>query len=511
MNHPLLSFTLLLASVNGMAQPPQPSPQAAQTAYKEKFRPRFHFSPAAHWMNDPNGMVFYQGVYHLFFQYYPGSTVWGPMHWGHAVSKDLVHWQEKPIALYPDSLGYIFSGSAVLDKNNTSGFGSPGHPPLVAIFTQHDPVGASRNRNDFQNQSIAYSTDNGRTWTKYGHNPVLKNPGITDFRDPKVFWYQPSRQWIMTLAAKDHVAFYASPDLKHWALAGEFGRDRGAHGGVWECPDLFPLTGHGQSSWVLIVNINPGGPNGGSATQYFLGSFDGTTFTPSTAGTRWLDYGPDEYAGVTWSNTGARRIFLGWMSNWLYGQAVPTSPWRSANTLPRELGLQKLGDSIYLTSEPVKELAALDLVTAPPHPATLPHTATLPELYRLDLVTTQPASFSMTFSNDTGDSTVIGYDRQAHQYYIDRRHSGISDFSTAFDGKFTAPRIPDSNPATAAEKINLILYADASSFELFADGGLTTMTALVFPSKPYTKLDIRSASGVTLGSFSLTPLKSIHN
>ena len=274
---------------------------AAQKVYNEQYRPQIHFSPKAHWINDPNGMVYYKGIYHLFFQYYPDGTVWGPMHWGHAISNDMVHWQEQPIALYPDSLGYIFSGSAVVDENNTSGFGKDGKTPLVAIFTHHDPEGEKAGSNTFQNQSLAYSLDDGKTWTKYAGNPVLKNPGITDFRDPKVMWYEPQKKWVMTLATKDHITFYSSPNLKDWTKESEFGKELGAHGGVWECPDLFPLDDNGKKVWVFIVNINPGGPNGGSATQYFIGDFDGKTFTPSQTNTKWLDYGPDEYAGITWS------------------------------------------------------------------------------------------------------------------------------------------------------------------------------------------------------------------
>jgi fructan beta-fructosidase len=460
--------------------------------YQEKWRPQFHFSPMAHWMNDPNGMVFYGGTFHLFFQYYPDSMVWGPMHWGHAVSKDMVHWREQPIALYPDTVGYIFSGSAVVDKNNRSGFGEGIEPPIVAIFTQHEPVTGS------QNQSIAYSLDSGSTWVKYNHNPVLRNPGIADFRDPKVFWFVPEQKWVMALAVKDHVEFYASGDLRNWRKVGEFGKDKGAHGGVWECPDLFPINDlQGPSSWVLIVNINPGGPNGGSATQYFLGNFDGKTFTPTTAGTRWLDYGPDEYAGVTWSNTGARRIFLGWMSNWLYGQRVPTDPWRSANTLPRDLKLQQVGDSLYVTSTPVW---ALDELVVRQERVTFP--AVLPALAKISLRTNKAAAFNLVFSNAAGDSAVIGYDGAGH-YLIDRRHAG-GMMGPDFDRVYTAPRV--SRDST----IGLTIYMDASSFELFADGGLSVMTALVFPSRPYDRVAMRSSDGVTAGA-TMSTLKSIHN
>jgi fructan beta-fructosidase len=271
-----------------------------ETGYtNEKYRPQIHFTPKTGWMNDPNGMVFYNGTYHLMYQYNPDSTVWGPMHWGHATSKDLIHWEHRPIALYPDSLGTIFSGSAVVDLPNTSGFGKDGKPPLVAIFTHHDHAGERAGSSTYQNQSIAYSVDEGKTWTKYSGNPVVKNPGIKDFRDPKVSWHQASKKWIMTLATLDRISFYSSPNLKDWTKESEFGKDVGAHGGVWECPDLFPLDVNGKTIWVLLVSINPGGPNGGSATQYFTGDFDGKTFTPFQTDTRWIDYGPDNYAGVT--------------------------------------------------------------------------------------------------------------------------------------------------------------------------------------------------------------------
>ena len=236
---------------------------------KEPHRPTFHFTPPEKWMNDPNGMVYYAGEYHLFYQYYPDSTVWGPMHWGHAISKDLVTWEHLPIALYPDELGYMFSGSAVIDWKNTSGFGKDGQPPMIAIFTHHEPKGAaSGTSKTFQYQSIAYSNDKGRTWTKYAGNPVVPNPGIKDFRDPKVIWDDATDQWVMVFAAWDHVKFYGSPNLKDWTHLSDFGKEWGTHAGVWECPDLFPLIvkGKGEKKWVLLQSLNPGGPNGGSGT-----------------------------------------------------------------------------------------------------------------------------------------------------------------------------------------------------------------------------------------------------
>ena len=248
--------------------------------YSEKYRPQFHFTPAEKWMNDPNGMVYYEGEYHLFYQYYPKDIVWGPMHWGHAVSKDLVEWEHLPIALYPDSLGYIFSGSAVIDWKNTSGLGQNGTLPMIAIFTHHDPVGEKAGANDFQYQSLAYSNDKGRTWTKYKGNPVVPNPGIRDFRDPKVIWDEASNQWVMVFAAWDHVKFYGSPNLLDWKHLSDFGKEWGTHAGVWECPDLFPMTveGTGEKKWVLLQSLNPGAVNGGSGTQYFVGKFDGKEF-----------------------------------------------------------------------------------------------------------------------------------------------------------------------------------------------------------------------------------------
>ena len=469
---------------------------AAPAAATPQYRPAYHFSPAAHWMNDPNGMVYYQGTYHLFFQYYPGGTTWGPMHWGHATSPDLVSWKEQPVALYPDSLGYIFSGSAVVDANNTAGFGKNA---LVAIFTHHDPKGEKKGTDTFQNESLAYSLDAGKTWTKYAGNPVLKNPGIHDFRDPKVSWNEATHKWVMTLATKDRITFYSSPNLKDWAKESEFGAKFGAHGGVWECPDLFPLTLNGKTHWVLLVNLNPGGPNGGSGTQYFVGNFDGHTFTPLNTKTKWADYGPDDYAGVTWANTGTRRIFLGWMSNWDYANVVPTSPWRNATTVPRELALQQVGPEIYLTSQPVKELDKLF-----PSPVNLksvgaqkvynlgPKPKNADDKFELKLSAHQLANFSLVLSNSKGEELVIGYDQGANQYFIDRRRAGLVGFSPKFGGRHTAPR------RATGPQTDLTLLFDASSVEVFADHGLTVMSALFFPTEPLTMLKIKGPSGFTV-------------
>ena len=276
--------------------------------------------------------------------------------------KTLVYWEHKPIALFPDENGYIFSGSAVVDRNNTSGLGTQDNPPLVAIFTYHDINKEKDGSDDFQTQGIAYSLDNGHSWTKYHANPVLGNEGIKDFRDPKVFWHEPTQSWIMVLVAGDRAQFYRSDDLIDWTFLSEFGKDAGAHGGVWECPDLFPLKAPGsvEEKWVLIISINPGAPNGGSGTQYFIGEFDGTTFTSDQKEDKWIDWGTDNYAGITYNNEpNNQRIFIGWMSNWAYARDTPTEEWRSAMTIPRSLSLIKFGDIYELTSYPLDNLGTI--------------------------------------------------------------------------------------------------------------------------------------------------------
>jgi fructan beta-fructosidase len=484
----------------------------AQDPYKEMHRPQVHFSPKANWMNDPNGMVFYKGTYHMFYQYYPDGTVWGPMHWGHATSKDMIRWDHQPIALYPDSIGYIFSGSAVVDINNTSGFGKNGKVPLVAIFTHSDPVGSKAKRNDFQTQSLAYSLDEGKTWIKYEHNPVLKNPGIVDFRDPKVMWHAPTKKWIMTLATKDRVTFYSSPDLKNWQKESEFGKEIGAHGGVWECPDLFTLNDNGKKVWVLVANLNPGGPNGGSASQYFLGEFDGHVFAPNSNETKWLDYGPDEYAGITWSNTGERKIFLGWMSNWAYATKVPTASWRSALTIPRELSIKHTADGLRVASEPVAELNKIQSMVETRKDFSITKSFDIKQKSGKELLPCKiemklndlSTSFSFVLSNDLNEKTVIGYNKEKNQFYIDRTHSGKIDFERRFaNAVHTAPRF------TTSKNLKLTLIMDDSSVELFADDGLTVMTEIFFPNKPYAGLYLESKDKLSVKEFTHYSLKSI--
>jgi fructan beta-fructosidase len=482
--------------------------QEKNTAYNEPYRLQVHFSPKEKWMNDPNGMIYCKGTYHLFFQYYPNDILWGPMHWGHAVSKDLIHWKQLPIALYPDSLGYIYSGSAVIDEHNTTGFGKKGLIPLVAIFTHSDPKGEKAGANDFQNQSIAFSLDDGNTWTKYKGNPVLKNPGIKDFRDPNVNWYEPGKEWIMALATKDRVTFYSSPNLKNWSKRGDFGDTKGSHAGVWECPNLFPLKADGKTYWILIVGVNAGGPNGGSATQYFIGNFNGKTFTAIDNKIRWIDYGPDDYSGVTWSNTGNRKIFLGWMGNWLYSSQVPTKKWRNAMTIPRELSLKQVNGELFLASNPVKELENVEEKNVPINTVELFKNgiSELPEQCKITFNVGAINDYSLILSNNLGEKLVVGYRKKDNAYFIDRTKSGIVDFNSEFIKPLSSPRL--TNDASS----NVKLIVDASSIELFADDGLGIMTAIFFSRKSYDHLAVKYKEGVMIKDFTITPLKSIwHN
>jgi fructan beta-fructosidase len=499
--------------------------QATGSYYTEPHRPQFHFSPSEKWMNDPNGMVYYAGEYHLFYQHYPDSTVWGPMHWGHAVSKDLVHWEHLPIALYPDSLGYIFSGSAVVDWNNTSGLGTGKEPPLIAIFTHHDPVGAEAGRNDFQYQSIAYSNDRGRSWTKYAGNPVVPNTEmIRDFRDPKVIWDEDSEQWVMVFAAYDHVKLYGSTNLIDWQHLSDWGQPYGEHGGVWECPDLFPITvtDSGEKKWVLLQSLNPGGPNGGSATQYFIGDFDGKEFSlaPSfeasvTDGKAvWLDYGRDNYAGVTWSDVpveDGRRIFMGWMSNWDYATVVPTEHWRSAMTIARKLTLRKTRNGYRLFAEPLKELTALRTDAQEIESGVLTEKKTLPltpNAAEFDLrfeLLDNTADFGLELTNEQGEVYRIGYNAAKSMFYSDRREAGDHSFSDSFAGKLhTAPRTSEDRT------IHFQLYLDVASAELFADEGATVMTDIFFPTGAFEQAALYVENGqVKLLESSAYSLKSI--
>jgi fructan beta-fructosidase len=376
------------------------------------------------------------------------------------------------------------------------------------VYTSHNKKAENEGRIDYQNQSIAYSIDEGTTWLKYGRNPVLKNPGIKDFRDPKVSWYEADKKWIMTLATEDCVTFYSSADLKNWTRETDFGKTVGAHGGVWECPDLFPLKLNGKQHWVLLVSINPGAPNGGSGTQYFVGDFDGRTFTPIDTKTRWLDYGPDDYAGITWSNTGDRKIFIGWMSNWEYANVVPTKEWRSATTIPRELTLQQVDKEILISSKPVTEFNLLSgnkqqLKNIAGNNYDLTgKTGALTGPARIEIKSDKPGDFSMNFTNQQGEKIVVGFDKSTNNYFIDRTASGKVDFNKAFAGKHTAPRLSKNT------NTDITLIVDNASIELFADNGLTVMTAVFFPNTDFSNITIQPGAGMIIRSLDFIKLKS---
>lgn len=473
------------------------------------YRPNFHFSPKKGWMNDPNGMFFYNGYYHLYFQHYPDSTKWGPMHWGHALSTDMISWKEQPIALYPDELGYIFSGSAVVDHENTSGFGQNGAIPMVAIFTYHDPSKEEGGTTDVQTQGIAYSLDEGLTWIKYEGNPVLKNPGIRDFRDPKVTWDSQSSKWIMTLAASQETHFYASENLKDWKFLSAFGKGIGNHDGVWECPDLFPLKVEGSkiTKWVLLVSINPGGPNGGSATQYFIGDFDGTTFTlDKTFGEQmkkehsfWVDHGRDNYAGVGWTNVSTSnggKLFMGWMSNWMYANEVPTDPWRSAMTIAREVQLINGTYTYRLVSKPVKELnnyrstkyKKVGISVSDEIPLITSDKINLSKAeIHLKIEELKNTIYKFKLSNKAGNELLFGYNHKDGIFYIDRTKSGKVNFSEKFADRISrAPRTSNNGDLTAT------ILLDKTSIEIFFDNGETVMTEIFFPNAPYETFSVAS-------------------
>lgn len=520
MNKPIIVLTAIIILVsfhsckNKVLEKKGETTDVKTDYYAEPYRSQFHFSPEENWMNDPNGMVYYKGIYHLFYQYYPEDIVWGPMHWGHAVSNDLVHWQHKPIALYPDKLGLIFSGSAVLDKNNSSGFGTAENPPLVAIYTYHLMEGEKAGRTDFQTQGIAYSLDNGDTWVKYEGNPVIGNEGIKDFRDPKVIWHDPSQRWILTLVAGDHAKLYGSKNLKNWDFLSEFGKDKGAHGGVWECPDLFPLQVEGtqEQKWVLLISINPGAPNGGSGTQYFIGDFDGKTFTTEQTEVKWIDYGTDNYAGVTYSNTpNNERIFIGWMSNWSYARDTPTEKWRSAMTVPRVLSLKKMGETYSLYNYPIGNLDKLKeksssraLEIDPKSKETISSESFNQSEIRF---TASSKDFELKFGNNGGDELVLTMMADEETFILDRSKSGKVDFQEDFGNGIQQMPIPDL--PDGAYEVRILI--DWSSIEVFINKGQYVMTAQLFPNEYYTDLTVENQTGneLILKEFGINDIKSI--
>lgn len=426
---------------------------------REKFRSIYHHTPLYGWMNDPNGMFYKDGVWHLYYQYNPYGSQWENMTWAHSTSTDLIHWKNHGEVIQPDALGTIFSGSSVVDKENTAGFGKDA---VVAFYTS---AGAA------QTQSIAYSTDNGETFKKYVNNPILTSD-VPDFRDPNVFWNEEVKQWNLILAVGQQMNIYSSKNLKDWKYESSFGEGYGNHGGVWECPDLLKMG----DKWVLICNINPGGPFGGSATQYFVGSFDGHKFTCESKPevTKWMDYGKDHYATVSFSNApDGRIVVLPWMSNWQYANQVPTQQFRSANGLPRDLGLYSYNGEDYVSVKPSPEVfAAFEKK---------PSGRLQPAAYIE--VTNIKSNASIVLSNDKGERVTMVYDGKNSTFSMDRTESGVTDFHSDFKAKTVAP--------TNGVIKSMQIFIDRCSIEAFDTEGKVAMTNLVFPSKPYDKIIVK--------------------
>lgn len=434
------------------------------TTNREQYRPIYHHTPTWGWMNDPNGMFYKDGVWHLFFQHNPYGSQWENMTWGHSTSTDLVNWTFEGDPIESDVWGTVFSGSAVVDHDGTAGFGKGA---VVAMYTS-----AGEN----QTQSIAYSNDNGKTFTKYAANPVLTS-NTPDFRDPHVFWNEDIKRWNMILAEGQHMNIYSSADLKDWKLESQFGAEYGNHGGVWECPDLMKMKVRGtdEYKWMLICNINPGGPFGGSATQYFVGQFDGHKFTCESAPevTKWMDYGKDHYATVTFDNApDGRHVAIAWMSNWQYANLVPTMQYRSANSVPRDLDLYEYEGQTYCGVTPSPELAA-----------TRPKKAVKTLSEACEMVVTLKGGATITLSNDKGEQVVLTYDEKSRTFAMDRTKSGLKDFSDEFAALTVAP--------VHGKLSQLRLFIDRCSIEAFASDGTMAMSNLVFPTKPYNRVTVK--------------------
>lgn len=438
--------------------------ESFDTTNREQYRPLYHHTPAYGWMNDPNGMFFKDGVWHLYFQHNPYGSQWENMTWGHSTSTDLIHWTFQGDPVQPDAWGSIFSGSSVVDKNNTAGFGENA---IVALYTS-----AGEN----QTQSMAYSTDNGKTFTKYDGNPIITS-NVPDFRDPHMFWNEDIKKWNMILAAGQQMNIYSSDNLKDWKFESSFGAEYGCHGGVWECPDLMKMKVRGtdKEKWMLVCNINPGGPSGGSATQYFVGDFDGHKFTCESKPevTKWMDYGKDHYATVTFDNApNGRHVALAWMSNWQYANQVPTLQYRSANSIPRDLGLFEYKGNTYCSVTPSEEITAA---------RSKKPSKSLSEA--CEMVVNLKGDATITLSNSKGEKVVMTYKAKDETFSMDRTLSGKTDFSSDFAAITTAPVYGKMN--------KLRIFIDKSSIEVFDNDGKMAMTNLVFPTKPYDKVTIK--------------------
>ena len=459
--------------------------------YNEKYRPLYHHTPKWGWMNDPNGMFYSDGEYHLYFQHNLYGSKWSNMSWGHSVSKDLVNWTNLPDAVFPDKLGSIFSGSAIIDVNNTAGFGKDA---IIAIYTAAGQA---------QTQALAYSTDGGKTFTKYEHNPVLVDPAYQDIRDPKVMWYEPEQKWVMSLATTQTITFYESKNLKDWTKLSEFGNGIGGHGGVWECPDLFTLkTPDGKEKWILFVSINPGGPNGGNACQYFVGDFDGKNFIPdmSLPYPLWLDYGRDNYATVLWNHApNDRKILLSWMNNWDYANSVPPINFSSANTLPREMKLIDNGKHLVLTNVPVEEVKALRSEAKTLNNIEVTYSYTIDNLlpnnngaYEIEMtIKTKSSDFNFKLQNSKGEYLEFKFDIKNKEFSVDRTHSGLVDFTNNFASVNKAP-------ITKSDVYKIRLFMDKNSSEIFINDGMITSTNTCYPSEIYNTLSFETNKGSTL-------------
>lgn len=487
------------------------------TSNTDYYRPEYHHTPLYGWMNDANGLVYKDGEYHLYFQYNPYGSKWGNMHWGHSVSKDLVHWQHLDPAIARDTLGHIFSGSTVIDKNNSAGYGKDA---MIAFYT-------SASDEHGQIQCMAYSNDNGRTYTKYEKNPILTPfDGLKDFRDPKVFWYEPAQKWYMIVSADKNMRFYSSTDLKQWEYLSQFGEGYGVQPNQFECPDFIQLPVDGNKDnmkWVMIVNINPGCPFGGSATEYFIGDFDGKEFKCDTdkSVTKWLDFGKDHYATVCFSNTGDRIIAVPWMSNWQYANVTPIRQYRGANALPRELSLYTKNGEIYMAANVVKETEALRKSTRNIESLSVEGETVIDSItdglnsgveLEMDIVPGKAQTVGFDIMNAKGEKTKIYLDLKSGRAVMDRTESGLIAF-----GEKAEPHFKENHDRRKTESINdindfalgtwaplslcegksyhLNVFVDKCSVELFVDGGRIAMTNLVFPTEVYNSLRFYTEGG----------------
>ena len=459
------------------------------SSYKEQYRPRFHFSPAINWCNDPNGLVYNNGTYHLFYQHNPFGNVWGHMTWAHAVSKDLIHWKHLPVAIPEENGIMIFSGTCVVDKNNTSGFGKNGKVPMVAVYTGHI-------ENVNQSQHIAYSLDNGITWTKYNRNPVL-DLGKKDFRDPKIFWYEPKKFWVMALMfpVEHFVQFYSSKNLKEWDHLSDFG-PAGDTSGVWECPDLtqMPIEGMpGKKKWVLQTSQN-------GSMQYFVGEFDGTTFTNENPVNKIVrpDYGPDYYAAIAYNQLPAAHLptAIGWLNNWNYANDIPTTPWKGAMSLPRNMSVQKINHEWVLMQKPVAALQSLRTKAWELKNETINETKLLPvksQQFEMEIMI-EPSALSTSgvrIAKSGNSFFEIGYDAAKQLLYLDRSKSGARSFNKNFENLSRF----ETTLALLNRQLQLHIFFDHSIVEVFANNGEAVLTAQIFPDESDNGIELFSKGG----------------